>query len=338
MDGTELKKFFDSFVTEADLTQLVSDRAQENIHLEYKQKRNRSNSQLEDSDASQFSRALSGFANSDGGVLFWGIESDKEERANQLKPITGHREFQGRLKKSLLNSVQPTVDDVLIEVIDSDDSPHQGYVKCYVPTSEKTPHRAMWAGREYYKRSTEGFYRLEHFDLEDMFGRRPIPSLRLRARVVQAGSGGSPRGEMMRGYAIIAIENIGRGSARAPYLALDAVQEYSVSEFGLDGNGNEGLPRLYTGSPRRLVYTSSDIVIHPGVTHEVTAFKVHGYVQPEGGITMPVELRCRYELAAENARMQTQELVISAHEIALGVFPDRLYLREGQAAPKDGEA
>lgn len=37
----------------------------------------------------------------------------------------------------------------------------------------------MLAGREYYKRSTEGFYRLEHFDLEDMFGRRQRPVLKM---------------------------------------------------------------------------------------------------------------------------------------------------------------
>ena len=37
----------------------------------------------------------------------------------------------------------------------------------------------MLAGREYYKRSVEGFYRLEHFDLKDMFGRRQKPKLRI---------------------------------------------------------------------------------------------------------------------------------------------------------------
>ena len=31
----------------------------------------------------------------------------------------------------------------------------------------------------YYKRSGDSFYRMEHFDLEDMFGRRPKPLLTL---------------------------------------------------------------------------------------------------------------------------------------------------------------
>jgi hypothetical protein len=34
----------------------------------------------------------------------------------------------------------------------------------------------------YYKRSGDSFYRMEHFDLEDMFGRRQKPNLHLRLR------------------------------------------------------------------------------------------------------------------------------------------------------------
>ena len=71
------------------------------------------------------------------------------------------------------------MDDVLIEKILKDNSKSSGYVKCLIPKSDKTPHRAMLSDREYYKRSIEGFYRLEHFDLEDMFGRRQRPVLNL---------------------------------------------------------------------------------------------------------------------------------------------------------------
>lgn len=41
----------------------------------------------------------------------------------------------------------------------------------------------MLAKREYFKRSVEGFYRLEHFDLEDMFGRRQKPLLKVITEV-----------------------------------------------------------------------------------------------------------------------------------------------------------
>jgi predicted HTH transcriptional regulator len=163
---------------------LVVEHATENIFLEFKTKKNDSIPDLDDSDSRQFSRALSGFANSDGGVVVWGVETDKDERASKLRPIASVADFVSRLKKSLINCVQPFVDDVRIEPIMEEVDTCAGYVKVLVPRSEKTPHRALLAGREYYRRSTEGFYRLEHFDLEDAFGRRPRPVLRLQLDLI----------------------------------------------------------------------------------------------------------------------------------------------------------
>src|SRR5262245_39865293 len=108
----ELAQFFASLGTEADLQRLVDERIREGIYLEFKQKKNRSHGSLDDSDKFQFSRALSGFANSDGGVLVWGVATDKHECAEKLKPITDPAAFLAVLKKSILQTTQPVVDDV----------------------------------------------------------------------------------------------------------------------------------------------------------------------------------------------------------------------------------
>ena len=57
-----LEDFFDSLSTAADLSRLIAEHVQEDIHLEMKTKKNRSIPGLEDSERWQFSRALSGFA------------------------------------------------------------------------------------------------------------------------------------------------------------------------------------------------------------------------------------------------------------------------------------
>ncbi len=132
---------FDSIAGLPGVKQLVADRAQENVYFELKMKKDRSRSDLDESDAWQFSRALSGFANSDGGVLVWGIETDKDARASKLKPISSVTDFEARLKKSLLNTVQPFVDGVQIVTILEEGTGGDGYVKVLVPRSEKTPHR-----------------------------------------------------------------------------------------------------------------------------------------------------------------------------------------------------
>jgi len=199
---------YEAIIRFDDVEQLVHDRVKEDIHLEFKMKKDRRGPDLDVSDAWQFSRALSGFANSDGGVLLWGIETDKEERACKMKPISSVVDFEARLKKSLVNSVQPFVDNVKIESILQSSDSRDGYVKVLIPRSEKTPHRAMLADREYFRRSTEGFYRLEHFDLEDAFGRRPHPVLVLQLRLIPR-PGEDPHEELS-----FCLRNDGRSIAR----------------------------------------------------------------------------------------------------------------------------
>ena len=119
---------YETIIQFDDVKHLIHDRVPEDIHLEFKTKKDRSVPELDPSDAWQFSRALSGFANSDGGVLLWGIETDKEDRARMLKPISSVVEFVARLKKSLINSIQPFVDNVKIEEILENGDSGEGYV------------------------------------------------------------------------------------------------------------------------------------------------------------------------------------------------------------------
>lgn len=232
---------FNSLADLNGIKQLVAERAQENIYLELKTKKDRRRPDLEESDAWQFSRALSGFANSDGGVLVWGIETDKEERASKLKPISSVVDFEARLKKSLLNAVQPFVDGVQIVAILEEGAGGDGYVKVLVPRSEKTPHRALRADREYFRRSTEGFYRLEHFDLEDAFGRRPHPALTFIATLAPRPAGDDPFEDVHLG-----LLNEGRGIAKYPGFTLEFSADVLIASTsrGINNNSdiNDGRP------------------------------------------------------------------------------------------------
>jgi predicted HTH transcriptional regulator len=48
--------------------------AVERIHVDFKEKHDRRNPKLEDDDKKNLAKAVSGFANSGGSVLIWGIE------------------------------------------------------------------------------------------------------------------------------------------------------------------------------------------------------------------------------------------------------------------------
>jgi len=171
---------FNFFKDKNSLEQTVKNKQEEGLYLEFKQKRDRRNPILHGDDKKNFADGLSQFANSDGGVQIWGVKTKKSpnDRATELKPITQVEVFANNLINYLKDAVIPSVDNVVIVPIFENKRSQTGYVKILMPASDKTPHRSM-ATREYYKRNMNGKYSLEHFDLEDMFGRRQKPYLRL---------------------------------------------------------------------------------------------------------------------------------------------------------------
>jgi Putative DNA-binding domain len=256
MQANDLTSYFLSIKSEDDLKRMITDHVKEDLYLEFKQKRDRSKAQLEDNDKFNFSRALSGFANSDGGILIWGVETyKKDESAKSLKPITDVDGFIRSLKSGLINFVQPFVDNVLIEKIPTDASDQIGFVKCLIPQSDKTPHRAMLAGREYYKRSTEGFYRLEHFDLEDMFGRRQKPLL-----MAQVTSGDFPGDDTEMKEVKFAFTNEGRWTAQ--HCGFLCQFDDNIELIGISGFEIRDLTELNNGAPT-ISYENNVNVIHP---------------------------------------------------------------------------
>lgn len=114
----------------------------------------------------------------------------------------------------------------------------------------------------YYKRSGASFYKMEHFDIADMFARRRRPNLVVTTLVHGTGTDAS---------IIVGLRNDGRVTARDPYLAIRCDGQFRRSDFGLDGNRNEGMPFLRfgtTGYP--WCYGGGvEIAIHPGMSYNI---------------------------------------------------------------------
>ena len=83
-----------------------------------------------------------------------------------------------------------------------------GFAATYVPESETTPHMAKLGENRYYKRNQASFLQLEHFDLQDIFGRRPRPNLNLA--IDHSASTNGVEGTQVD----IWLENQGRGLAK----------------------------------------------------------------------------------------------------------------------------
>lgn len=285
-----------------DLASYVAQGQEEHLHLEFKTVR--AASLRSDDDKRNLAKVLSGFANSSGGIVIWGIDARKGsgdiDRAQAIIEIDPIAQFVARLNELTGSFVDPIVDGVQHRGIST--TGEKGVALTLIPESDTGPHMAKGGEDRYYKRSGDSFYRMEHYDVADMFGRRRRPDLQLIVSIRPAGSiSGAGLGTRHLLKIILSIVNRGRAAARSPYLAFRLNDPYRVHDFGVDGNANEGLPRLVVASGERTYAfgSMSSFVIHPEVQHDVCAVRVE---VPEQG-AKPIDLEVAYSLAAEDMQM-----------------------------------
>jgi hypothetical protein len=295
-----LRLLFDSFRSEADLRALIPERREESLYLEFKEKADAGHNLLEEPDRKNFSKALSAFANGAGGVLVFGVEAtkvsaDAPDRATALRPISSADGFMAKLKDLLLATTQPVVDDVEFRLLPSDGDPRAGYVMCLIPQSDKPPHRAMHAGREYYRRTDNGCRRLEHLDLEDMFGRRPRPLLFLGVEL-RPRPGDDPHEELD-----LVFRNEGRAVAHYAGLLGTLLDSAAVVRGGQGGVINA---TAFNGGAPCFQYIDNTSVVHP---NGIGSFVGHAIIQrPRKG--EPLKLRLQWYCDGMRARASEVEI------------------------------
>jgi hypothetical protein len=163
---------------------------------------------------------------------------------------------------------EPPVSDVKVLVREFKNLSNNGFMLVYVPASDAGPHRSV-RDREYYRRHGSGFYKMEHFELAEMFGRRRRPLLEIYWNLkLGAWSGAAPNRTFHVSF-IVGLKNSGRGIAKYPAVMLTGVKKHM---YGLDGNGNLGLPNRVRSDHKKLLFGGgADDVIYPDSVIEISA-------------------------------------------------------------------
>lgn len=300
-------------IDESKIRQYIDDGQEENLYLEFKTITHADLSWRD--DRKNFAKALSGFANSSGGLIIWGVKATKNSEGidcacggSEIKSISL---FLSKLNEFTGTFVTPIVDDVKHKKIET--SNDSGFAITIIPQSDSGPHMADAGEDRYYKRSGDSFYKMEHFDIEDMFGRRKKPKLSLYTDIIPHGKISGPPGTTYQFAVIIGIENTGRGTAKYPYLSLIVKKPYQISGWGLDGNRRTGLPKLVEtprGDKTRFG-SNANIVIHPASILNVTT--IEGEILES--VTTLEDVQIDAEISAEDIRMVKQTVIIPGNEI-----------------------
>lgn len=224
---------------------------EENLHLDFKLVKSADLSSTD--DKRNLARALSGFANSSGGMIVWGVDArrnvDGIDSACNISEIAKPALLVSRLNALTGEATSPLIDGIRHQAI-FNNATGAGLVATLVPESDGGPYMAKLGENRYYKRSGDSFYQMEHFDLADMFGRRQKPDLDITVT----------EGEFENGVEtiILRLTNTGRATAKHAGLLMTFLNAKieSTTEQLCDWSGiNEGL---------QVVGYSNDIgVIHP---------------------------------------------------------------------------
>lgn len=313
------EQLYESLKTEEDIRSLVG--TEENLHLEVKT----GSSPLTDDDKGYLSQALSGFANSDGGILVFGMKTERQspesaDVVTEARPIQAPKKVVTEINALIGQIVSPIVNGVLAKTVPASNSKGMdyGYIVVLIPASDLAPHRALSkkiGAREYWKRSGDSFYRMEHYDIADMFGRRQRPKLKLNCRIIR-GLEISVQGEtLLGGRIVISIRNEGRSIARFPFLAVTILEGARWHNHGLDRRGGTGLKRVATSSSTgEVIYKGgTDVVIHPGEELEVDALEEFSISDRDP--MEPQSVHIRYRLGAENHPFEENELELSGSRL-----------------------
>jgi predicted HTH transcriptional regulator len=142
----------------------VERQAEENLYLDFKQKSDKKIPVPNDDDRANLAKAISGFANTDGGLIVWGVKAkvdakDEPDVAVELIPINHLKIFQTRLNALSGEVVNPPVAGVESRFVPQSPDAGIGYVITVIPKRRDTLVQASAKKcKGFYIRSGSGFY------------------------------------------------------------------------------------------------------------------------------------------------------------------------------------
>lgn len=164
----------------AAIEEFIAQRKAEELFLDFKRSAdNGSGRRLHQNDRNNLAKAISGFGNSEGGVIIWGIDcspgDDYADVARAKYPIQDVRRFLSWLEGATSGCTIPPHAGVKNHPIEIDEEGN-GFVATLIPKSNHAPHQVV-GKMQYYIRAGSDFVPTPHGVLAGMFGRRPQPDL-----------------------------------------------------------------------------------------------------------------------------------------------------------------
>jgi len=251
------------------LDALIADREPESLFLDFKRSEDDGKGgKLANSDNKNLSKAISGFANSSGGVVVWGVDCRRDASGNEAaRPhcVVDAKGFETKLQSAVSRATMPAFSGVEFRAFVQADGNPAGFVAMYVPQSFIGPIRGL-VGEQYYIRAGSDFVPAPHDVLAGMFGRKPQPQIDINLIHYQSMLD-APNDRLTALFGIVAV-NLGSVLGERPYLSL-AWDGRNDDAFQLQ-SADEAHFKVHRGSlPNASILVKEDFVLAPNAREEL---------------------------------------------------------------------
>ena len=169
---------FDSLNSYSRLQELIDNGEAEGLHLECKAP---SEPRLTRELKAKLAEALSGFANTEGGVIIWGISTTKHSHSNldvltQIEPIGNCRRFAQQVDRAIPPSTTPSITTSKTKTIVKSSRDTRGVVLTYIPKTMGDPIQSN-IDQKFYFRNGDEFSVLPYQMLQRLFAATKSPDL-----------------------------------------------------------------------------------------------------------------------------------------------------------------
>jgi hypothetical protein len=176
------KYLFDKIIAEGEtaIDEFIATRKSEELFLEFKRGKDDGRTcYFHDIDRGHLAKAISGFGNSEGGIIVWGVGCSKNiqdgDTAQSKTPITNAKRYRSWIEGAVSSCTVPPHKGVRSSVVCERDN-GEGYIITLIPKSMDAPHQNL-VDYKYYIRAGSSFMPTPHSVLAGMFGKRPQPNV-----------------------------------------------------------------------------------------------------------------------------------------------------------------
>jgi hypothetical protein len=160
---------------------LINNKVEENLNLEYKAALSL---EKNDKKTNEISKDVSAFANSDGGIIIYGIKEAEGNRhfAGVIDPIDRSLISKEWLEQVIQGMIRPRINGISIIPIEVDKNPNKVIYIVEIPKSN-TAHQAY--DKKYYKRFNFNSEPMYDYEIRDILNRPKNPEINLEFVIIK---------------------------------------------------------------------------------------------------------------------------------------------------------